>query len=833
MKRYRILYFWLSVWAVWPILQVADVSGNSVRVIEDLQVLDRPERLVIRLSGKTDFKIIRLDDDTSMSIAFRDTALGVRLEPVRAGIAWVRELRFLSLPDQVVSLRVVTGAVMGPINAQWAGDAKTLTIRIGLFRKEPVHKKRMAGIKAKSAHQGQEAVNSSPPSGPADETMPPVHPEIPARESAVPSMKNGLKGGIDDFLAVFSTAECHTGAELEKAVGFCQKGMYREAVETVGSFLQSSPPDGCREAAFFLKGFAVYKWSEDADEFQLLEAVKDLQDAISYYSQSKYAPFALTMLGKMYLELNNEPEARGYFKIVLDSFKKYSGMPEVLFEMGRLSAKERKFSQAISFFEQVLGQYPGSMFEKQTRLEIGKAYFETNRFPKALEHLTALVDSDPRMIYASSDLLTTIGNCYYQTAKYPEAREVLAKAYNIFPDMAENHIVLTRIGDTYEDEKRVDKAKKIYEQVREKYPGTDGFIISSLRLANLEENSQEREKIYRMIMEDFPAHPMAELSRLRLAEMQQKEGQYRESIAMIDELLRRGGRALRREAEYLQEQSFQKYFQQMLSENNYPHILQMAEKQSKIINRMENPELYYLSGKAFFLGHLYPQAADYLGKAYRFYQGSNRPKDLLFLLGRASLETGALDDGMGRLNQYLREDPGGEHAAEATMLIGRGWLEKKEYQKAEESFQLSLRSAKSDLEKAGILLQLARVSAGSGRQEEKAERLLNAIALYSTGEQTVPAPVASAYRELGETFLAMGAYDKAADAFSRAIQYTRQEEGLAGLRYLLAEAYFKNKAADLATPIYREVAATGDPIWGKLAEERLRSIAVGNRLERT
>ncbi len=831
----KIIFLWLVVCLALPPVGVDEARGSAVRTVEDIQVYDKPARIAIRLSGKTDYKIIRLEEANSMSIALRDVVLAGNIQTAGPGRFWVSEFRFVNLPDGVVSLKVISVPGMGTVDAEWGSDAKTLTIRVALVQDGPPRKTRDVHLKRKPASlmtvsAAGKTTNAPQPSA---ELPPAPKPEISLPAVQAIPVKNKLTGSIDDFLDVFSSDGCGKEEPLQKATDYCRKGLYEEAHTIIDAFLQSGPSEKCREAAFFLKGLTAYKHSEGADEFQLLEAANELQDAISYYAQSKYTPFALTMLGKIYVAMNNDAEALGYFKIVLGTFKKYPGTPEVLFEVGRLYAKSKKTSQAISYYEQAVNQYPGNVFEKETKLELGKAYFELNRFSKALEHLEALVDAYPRMMYTSPDLLITIGNCYYQTAKYPKARDVLAKAYNIYPNMSDNHITLTRIGDTYADEKRIDKAKKIYEQVRDRYPGTDGFIISSLRLANLTDKPDEKEKIYRMIMEDFPNHPMADLSRLRLAEIQQKEGKYKESIATINELIQVSGRALRREAEYLQEQSFEKYFQQRMAVNDYPHILQTAEKERKAIKRIESPNLFYLSGKAFYLGNLYPQAADNLGKAYKLFQDSKRPKDLLFLLGKSLLEAGALEDGLVKLNQYLLEDPKGEYVAEAHMRIGRGWLEKKDYQKAEGAFQNALLLAKNDSEKADVLMLLSRVSAGTGKYEEKTERIMKAIKLYASIAGSDPAPMSSAYRELGETFLAMGSYGQAVDAFTTAIQYFRREEGLAGLRYLLAEAYLKSKASDRAAQVYREVAATGDPIWGKLAEERLRSIAFENRLERT
>ncbi len=817
------LGLWLLFGFAAMLIGAEAVPGSDLRTVEGLQIQAEPARIIMHFSAKTDYKIIRFEDDQGVSIAFKGARLAADMQSIGSGSAWLQEMRFEQLPEQVLALRIRTRSPAPKIIGEWAGDTKTLTIAFGFTPARLVHKRRALGLKPKPS-----SVKLAEAQVPPDQQAP-----VPLQPIETVRKKDGNAGTVDDLLDMFASDSCGQEDALRRAADDCRKELYDDAYHAIVAYLRSGSTPPCAEAAYFLRGLAIFKGSEGADEFQLLQVANELQDAVSFYPQSKYTPFAQTMLGKINLELNNDTEAAGYFRLVLNNFKDYSGTPEVLFEMGRLSAKTKKLSQAVSFFDRILSQYPGCAYEKDARLELGKTYFNSNRFSKALDYLEPLLESFPNMAYTSNELLVTMGNCYYQTGKYDKAREVLAKAYNFFPDMPDNHVALTRIGDVYLDEKDSEKAQKIYEEVRKKYPKTDGFVISSMRLAELEPNPEGKEKIYRMIIEDFPHHPMADLSKLRLAEIQQKAGLYENSIAMINELLHKGAKALKKEALYLQERSFEEYFQQMLANNDHPRAMHMAEKEKAALKRLDSPQLFYLSGKAFYLGHLYPQAVENLEKAQKLFVHSARPKDLSFLLGRAFQETGAMDEALAKLEQYLRDEPKGEHWVEAHMRIGRGRLAKKDYLNAETSFQTAYTHARTDLERANILMLQAAAAGETGKKQEKCERLIKAINLFAADPDANFTAMSSAYRELGETYMGMGTFERAADAFSMALKFLRQEEGQAGLRYLLAESYRKGKASDRAAAIYRELVATGDPIWGKLAEEKLRSMSFIGRLERT
>ena len=229
-------------------------------------------------------------------------------------------------------------------------------------------------------------------------------------------------------------------------------------------------------------------------------------------------------------------------------------------QLGILDEKKNDHRNAIENFEKILSKYPKTIFVADARLELGKALFKINNFSRAIEQLELLLNEYPQKIYHSFEALLFMGNSYYHTGKYKEARTILEKAYNLYPEIDSNHIVLTRIADTLADENKIEKAKKLYQLVIDKYPGSDGFVISSIRLAAYFETREEKEKIYRLIIEDYPENPMANLARLRIAEIQNKAGEYKQSIKTINELFLENPRALNKEALFLKQNSFEAYF---------------------------------------------------------------------------------------------------------------------------------------------------------------------------------------------------------------------------------------------------------------------------------
>lgn len=816
----------MLIWII-PFVLISN-AGAAIRqnTIQQIRLQDTPQRISLQLNQRSLFKIIQVDK-TEIVIALKDVHISDSIEKRGSASSFIQNLRIEHLQNNVTLLIIETVAAISKTDTKWDGSS---TLVVNFYAEKQKHKTRRKGLKTKSKRKPiriQEQAEQNRDKNITEEV-------IPAKEEIHLDPPSDFAGGsIDDLLEEFATDPCASKPELKRVLAQFKNKNWKEAEPELTRFLKTNTGETCRASAFFLKAYSFYKQVDFDKEDNILESISVCQDAVNLFSDSRYLPYGMTMIGKLYFALNNQAEAKGYFKIVLDKYPKYRGSPEIIFELGVLEEKKNNHRNAIENFEKIISQYPKSIFISDARLELGKAHFKINNFSKAIEQLELLINENPRKIYNSSDALLFMGNSYYHTGKYKEARTILEKAYNLYPEIDSSHIVLTRIADTLADEEKIERAKMLYQLVIEKYPGTDGFVISSVRLAKYFETREEKEKVYRLIIEDYPDNPMANLARLRIAEIQNNAGEYKQSIETINELFLENPRALNKEALFIKQNSFESYFKWIMEKGNYPEVLAMYERDKQSLDTYENPGLFSLIGESYFRGHLYESAARLLLEADNYTKDARKPDKYTYMIGVSLQESGENDKASSYLLRYIKANPKSEYTADAFRRMARIEKQNNKDRKASEYFQTAFNSSRRETEKADILIEHAGLFNKNHQYHESAALLVKAVNILSSSPESDKAMILNAHRELGKSYMYLHDFLKAADAFAMALKFSEIDEDRIGLHFLLGESYSKEGHLNEASQAYQAVVSSGDAFWSKLAAEKLKGLKLTKKINKT
>jgi len=797
-------------------------ANTNPSVIKEIRLEPAYNQIHIELNQKQKYKIVRLDSNTVM-IAFKNTRIGNGIPKQISEKKFVQSIRPENLPGNAAAIEVSGRGSLNIATAFW----ENVTLVVKIVGDRPRHKKRPKLIKKTIQNKKGKIVDTE------QKEPEPIELNTSVEEYALvqKKKKNQLLGNIDDFPIVMKNDKCAEAKYVSTALEYCKKLAYADAFHVIDTFFDANPSDPCIEAVYFLRAYCSYKQNEFADEVELLETAMYFQDAISYYPESVYAPFGMTGLGNIYRKLNNDPEAKGYFDLVLQKFKGFSGTPGVLFELGMIHVKKKEYRKAISKLEKIVSVYPDVSFIKNARRELGKAYFNSNNFSKTLEQMQWLIKNEPKIVYDSPNLLLYIGNSYYHIGKHKKAREVLSRVYNLYPEAENNHIILTRIADIYVEEGKDDKARDIYKLVTDKFPGTDGFVISSMRLTEYVKKQEDRKSLYMMIINEHPEHPISNLAQLRLAELQYKTEEYEKSIETIDRLLEENPKSLKTEAVFLKQKSFEAVFKRLIDNDDYPDIMIKFEKEKATFNRYENPNLFFYAGKAYYMGHLYQDAANNLKKALTYYSsGKNRPAELLYLLGISLFESGKTKDASNILKRYVKAYPTAKDAPSAWLKIGLAQIIDKKYKDAEISLQKAIKDSKSDKEKAEIFLAWANIDEDRGNFRKVTDFLVQTINLLSSASEDHHDKLSIVYKRLGHAHMHLNEFEKSADAFAMAMKFMGENNEANDLNYLMGISYQKGRLMAKAKDTFNHVVEAGDPFWSKLAKEKLREIYIAARL---
>ena len=508
-------------------------------------------------------------------------------------------------------------------------------------------------------------------------------------------------------------------------------------------------------------------------------------------------------------------------------------MPEVMLELGRIYNENGQSKQAIALFKEATVAFPSSKLATDIHIELGRAYYNTLNYSEAVAMLSAVIKANPRIVYEKPDILILIGNSYYNMGKSAEARAHLGMAYNLFPQTELNHEYLTKIGDTYRDEKEEDKAIEIYRLVIEKYPGTSGFVMSTMRLADLSKEAPEKEKMYQLIINDFPTHEMYRIAFMRLAELYDREGDYLKSIETIKKLFAEGAGPLKKEAMDLLEKTTISLFKAYLKSNQPAALLTHFEANKDSLGKFKNPEFFSLVGTGYAQAHLMEPALDYLKKSYDLYGKKEKPPGLLMDIAVALQENDKKKEALDAFNAYIAIAGGSDDLPKAYFRRGEIYSEMKKPDKAIESYRQAFEKSRNSDEKVRILL--AEADAHKSLENYKVVALLleKAIEELASGPYEDFRTIFLVHRNLGETYMKLKEHVKASEAFSMALKFADKGKNNADVMFMLGDSYQKSDALLKAVAAFEEVRKSGDAFWGKLADERLKEIRVSGDLGKT
>jgi tetratricopeptide (TPR) repeat protein len=392
-------------------------------------------------------------------------------------------------------------------------------------------------------------------------------------------------------------------------------------------------------------------------------------------------------------------------------------------------------------------------------------------------------------------------------------------------------MILTKIGDTYGMEDQYEKATKVYELVREKFPDTEGFIASSIGIARYLKKDAEKIAIYEMIKAKYPENSFARIAMMRLAEIYQANGEYDKCIKEIEDLLSTHPRGLRYEAVKLMQKAYEALFQKQLKDDEFTQLLNRYELEHTRIDRMGSRQIALSVGLAYLRARLYEEAFNHLINAYKQYNRSSRSSDLLFGLGVAMDESGRDEDALKLFNAFADRFAKSKDRVESLTRAGNIYLEKKNYKLSAKKYTEAFRISKNHLEKGTILSLHAGVYEQEGNMKtasELREIAVKEIALASGDNYD---RLSDAYKELGRTYVLLEKYINAADSYLKALSLSKTDQEKANLGFLLGDAYQKGNILPKAKEAFKQVVSSYDSVWARMAQQRLDTLALAETVQ--
>ena len=638
-----------------------------------------------------------------------------------------------------------------------------------------------------------------------------------------------FKGDVSD---IFRDEDPLLGCQAKAVVNallLVKKQLFKEAGAILDQYLFEENAD-CLEQVHYLRAYVHYMEIEADDPAMLLAAERMFQDAVVAYPKSAYLPFAYAAMGLIHYRLQNTAAAQGYFDIVREKYPDYSGMPEVEFHLAEIFDGRGYTDKAMRLYKKVFESKMNNAYIPDAGLGYGKALFDNRRYFDALSVLNFVIKNDVKKVYESSDLLRYTADANFELGLSKEARLNYIRLLNLFPGIEDPDMALSKAGDAYGMENQEDKAIKLYELVREKYPDSPGFINASIGIARYLKTDPEKIEIYEMIKNRFPENTYARIAMMRLAEIYQKNGEYNKCIQEIEDLLSTHPKGLRYEAVKLMQKAYEALFKEQIKADEYTSVLNRYEREQFKIDKMTSRQVAYYVGSAYLKANLYEQAFNQLISAYKLYKRRDRPPGLLFGLGVAMDESGRDDDAVKLLASFAKKFPKDKNRMEAFIRVGQIYLEKGHFSKADQTLAKAYKAGDNDLDRGRILLLRADVYQKKNDLKTAAGFREQAVKAFSASPGENYEILAQAYKTLGTTYLEMTNYVPAADAFAKALDFSEGDRAKANIGFLLGDAYQKGNVLDKAKKTFEHVAQTYDSVWARLARQRLTTIDLAENL---
>ncbi|MDQ1270153.1 MAG: hypothetical protein QG618_1463 [Thermodesulfobacteriota bacterium] len=830
-----------AAWAaLFCVFMPAGTAMAGYPVVKSIHVKDNPFSVTVNMTGKAPVKVVRIGK-REILVAIKNARLSKGLVIAGKDNPKLESVHVETLEGNVVAL-MLTSKYAGKEKIESSFDTANNRLTVVLNKAvAPAHKSLpvpQAATIQKPSTQGvsKSGKQASTPAteysvkkkdtrpAKADERIkePPLY--IPPERQA-----SRFKGDISDMYRGEDPLQgCQTKA-VENAMLLVKKQLYKEAGAILEQYLFEENPL-CMEQVYYLKAYVNFMGVENDDHTGLLNAERMFQDAMVAYPKSSYLPFAYAAMGLIHTRLHNNATAEGYFDIISKDFPDYSGMPEVEYHLAEIYNDRGYTDKALNLYKKVFESKISNGYISDAGLGYGKTLFENLRYYDALSVFNYVIKNDVKKVYESADLLKYTADANFELGLSRGARENYIRLLNLFPDIKAPDMALSKAGDAYGMENQEEKAIKLYELVRKKYPDSPGYINASIGLARYLKTDAEKIDIYEMIKTRFPENTYARIAMMRLAEIYQKNGEYDKCIQEIEDLLSTYPKGLRYEAVKLMQKAYEALFKEQLKADGYTSVLMRYEKERLKIKKMGGQLIPFYVGSAYLQANLYEEAFNQLISAYKLYKREERPALLLFGLGKAMDESGRDEDALKLLNAFAKRFPKHKNRVEALTRVGQIYLEKGSASKADDAFVSAYQAEENALDKGRILMLRADVYQKKSDLKTASELQARAVKAFAASPGENYEILAGAYKTLGSTYLEMKAYGQAANAFAKALDFSEGDGAKANFGFLLGDAYQKGNALDKAKKTFEQVAQSYDSVWARLAQQRLSTMGLVEKM---
>jgi TolA-binding protein/ketosteroid isomerase-like protein len=624
-------------------------------------------------------------------------------------------------------------------------------------------------------------------------------------------------------------------------------------IDFLDQLMQAYPEGRYAERASFLLAKSYDQLHAPTLSTHFIDIKNRYQDAINRYPDSVYVPEAYLAMGDLFFKLKNYYEALGCYNII---GKKYPNSPaalQALLRKARILSMKRETKQAISILESVVEGYPDTREETEAKIEIAKILYESHNFRRSFEILSKLSLPSPEEQYRYPEIALYLGYNYYQMGDNVRARENLYRFYNSVPDDDRNHLVLTKIADTYRDQGLLEEAVRLYQLVLKHYPAEEGALVSLIRLAEQQEagglhiprGAEPRwtpmemeietpveiyEKVLKTILAKDKRSPLAQLALLKLGILYHKHGDYAKSLETLKRLLREYPfTKLQEQCKRALAQTLGDMLEKEVQGGSYINAINIYQREKDLFTLIDSPDPFLNLARAFLELNLKDFATEMFAKADPYLPLNEKPPDLLFYIGTDLAQKGKLNEGLSRLDLFIENFAGDKNVPYAYRIKGNILFQQNRCEPAIQMYSSALKYHLKGCERARILTEQARALIECKKSADALKVIRQADGL----KKSCYIDYLPIYKDIGDLYLDLGHVKEALKAFEDALEVEKRDENGIVLKLRVAECCGLLHQKERCLSLYAEVVSLNDPFWSGLARERIQEINFKSEIKTT
>ncbi|GAB6036570.1 hypothetical protein JCM15519_11290 [Fundidesulfovibrio butyratiphilus] len=447
----------------------------------------------------------------------------------------------------------------------------------------------------------------------------PTQPRPEAFTLPGPGQEPAASDTLDDRAFLIEGEQSLARGDFDKAEGIFRTILANQAVSP---FLHES-------ALYDLADMLFTKHREHITDFyELIDNA--YQEALNYNTTSRNIPRALINLGYLNLRMGNLPEAKAYFSLLKNKYPLDENVPLIDVYWGqyylgqsKLGDQRENLTKAAQSFRSVLQNAPESKYAKDSALGLATTLLDLKQYQEASKVLDYVDKRWPHYYVENPSLRRVTADVAYKLGDYEKAKDQYLWFMNLVPGDETMDIVLARLGDVYA---RLDKravARQFYEMAIKRYPGSEGALMSLMRLAEQgvhdSPTTQEMfktfaspqdvrpDQIYEMLVRDYPKSSIAPLALLKLAMWRLYKQEYPETLDRVQQFTTQyPGDELEKQAVEVGGQAFLKMLPTLMDDSNYKHVVDLWDKYPFLArnpNLLPSRDKLALALSRYYTGH--------------------------------------------------------------------------------------------------------------------------------------------------------------------------------------------------------------------------------------